>query len=285
MNIYEGKHLDFFEDAINMLLIANNYTEIEDIDCISLRNTSFVNEVEIKNWFKPKINTYDGLKNIEQTICSDGLFSIRKITVRDFNFDRILVEKSPFVLGPISKRCLLHKIDTNYYDGDRNYIYCFFYDGRLVIHEPDGVPFLIVNDRDFLKMFEKREYLLMIQANPNLEINIPNKKILLKKWLEKKKLSKMQEYDISNFDYTVLENINNANEISFRFAIENYMIQISKIYRFIKRNAVVYQNQDIINDYFEYINDILYSKQYSMINTIINNIDKFLISCVLEELR
>lgn len=285
MNIYEGKHLDFFEDAINMLLIANNYTEIEDIDCISLRNTSFVNEGEIKNWFKPKINTYDGLKNIEQTICSDGLFSIRKITVRDFNFDRILVEKRPFVLGPISKRCLLHKIDTNYYDGDRNYIYCFFYDGRLVIHEPDGVPFLIVNDRDFLKMFEKREYLLMIQANPNLEINIPNKKILLKKWLEKKKLSKMQEYDISNFDYTVLENINNANEISFRFAIENYMIQISKIYRFIKRNAVVYQNQDIINDYFEYINDILYSKQYSMINTIINNIDKFLISCVLEELR
>ena len=40
MYIYEGKQLDFFEDAIKMLLVNSNYTEIEDIDCICLLYTS-----------------------------------------------------------------------------------------------------------------------------------------------------------------------------------------------------------------------------------------------------
>ena len=237
MYIYEGKQLDFFEDAIKMLLTNSNYAEVKDIDCISLRNASFVNSGDIRFWFKSGVNVCECLKNIEFALNADELFSIKKLTKEEFDINSILEENKPFVFGPISKKSLLQKIDANYYDGERNYIYCFTYNGELFIHEPDGVPFLMVHAKDFSKMFEKKEYLFQIYVNPDVEINEPNRTCVLKNWLETRRASRLSPDDVSNYDYTGLNNMNISKEISFGFAVKNYLIQMNKMFKYLGKNG------------------------------------------------
>ena len=283
MYIYEGKQLDFFEDAIKMLLVNSNYTEIEDIDCISLRNASFINSGNIRFWFKSGISVCESLKNIEYALNADELFSVKKLTEKDFDINRILGKNRPFVLGPISKRKLLQKIDANYYDGERNYIYCFSYNGELFIHEPDGVPFLMVDAKDYSKMFEQKDYLFQICVNSNIEISAQNRIKVLKNWLEAKRASRLSLDDVSNYNYTKLCNMNIADEISFGFAAKNYLIQISKMFKYLEKNSEFNQNCKVFKEYASELNDITFNKHYERINTLIKNIDDYLISSILEE--
>lgn len=283
MYIYEGKQLDFFEDAVKMLLTNSNYAEVEDIDCISLRNASFINCGDIRFWFKSGVHVCECLRNIEIALNANELFRIKKLTEEEFDINSILEENMPFVLGPISKKSLLQKIDANYYDGERNYIYCFTYNGELFIHEPDGAPFLMVHTKDFSKMFEKKEYLFQIYVNQDVEISEPNRIKVLKNWLETRRASRLSPDDVSNYDYTELNNMNIANEISFGFAVKNYLIQINKMFKYLGKNSELKRNREVLKEYSSELSDIMLHKHYEKIHTVINHIDVHLISCILEE--
>lgn len=283
MYFYTGKSLDTFEAAMNMLLMNNQYEFIPDLDCIGMRNCSMIHLNKMSQWFQPAINTMKSLKYIEEALSVEGLFEVRK--VNESNLCMMWKDDRPFVLGLVNKKKLFHKIDVNYYDGNRNYLYCFQWKGKRVIHEPDGAPFLLCDDKDVKNFMNGREYLYQIFINRNKKLQLVERKAILQAWLKCKYANSNNPNEIQNYDYSKINHLSASNEIELQFGLHNYMIQTYKIIRFLFKNSGNEESSRIFQKYSNIIADIAINKSICDLQKVLREMNDSLVTLIMEEIN
>lgn len=285
MYFYTGKSLDGFENAINMLLINNGYEPIEYLDCISLRNCAMSNTDVMSQWFSPMVNTFQSIEHISMALGALKLFKVREICEIGKN-DLFLTENNKsFVLGPINKKRLINKIDANFYDGNRNYIYCFFDKGQLIAHEPDGVPYVTLGEKDMESFMKGRRMVYQIFINPDQIIKKPDRKEVLQKWIDSMRTYKNHPDEIANIDYSKIKNLSASNELEWKYGLQNYMIQTYKMINMVlANNKEIEKYSRLFQMYAEEVAKIIIKKENFKFNNVIKKIDNLLEQIITEEI-
>ncbi|WOO36840.1 hypothetical protein R2R35_24125 [Anaerocolumna sp. AGMB13020] len=228
MYFYTGKSLDGFENAINNLLLNSGYEKVKHLDCICMRNCSMSNEDDMSKWFSPSVNTWESMRYLGEALGLKEQIEIKEIHEKK-SMDLLPYENAPFVLGPVTKKKLFNKIDANFYDGNRNYIYCHPQKGQLIIHESDGVPYILVDEGDIVNFIKGRSVTYQIFIKPKGNLKIPDRKETLQRWLTCKGIYSKAVNGIVNYDYSSVKGLNASNELELQFGVQNYMIQNYKI--------------------------------------------------------
>lgn len=282
---YTGKSMDGFENAMNMLFINNGYEEVKHLDCISMRNCSMSNAGTMSQWFSPMISTIQSIGYISQVLGALDIFEVREI--HEINRDSIMKTKDkPFVLGPINKKRFFNKIDANFYDGNRNYVYCYSFEGKLIVHEPDGVPCVTVDEKDIENFIRGKKRLYQIFINPNKTLKKQNRKEILQKWTSCKSIYANYPEEIVNYNYSSIKGLSASNELELKYGLQNYMIQTYKmIHMVLEGIAGDKQYSQLFQKYAEEIGVISIKKQFNKLTDVIKKINNLLMQIIMEEMN
>jgi hypothetical protein len=282
---YTGKSMDGFENAMNMLFINNGYEEVKHLDCISMRNCAMSNAGAMSQWFSPMTSTIESIGHISQALGALDLFEVREI--REIDKGSILQpQNKPFILGPINKKRFFNKIDANFYDGNRNYVYCFSVEGKLIVHEPDGVPCVTVDEKDIENFMRGKNMLYQIFINPNKTLKKPNRKEILQKWASCKSIYANSPEEIANYNYSSIKDLSASNELELKYGLQNYMIQIYKMIHMVLQGITEdKQYSKLFEKYAEEIAVISIKKEFNKLANVIKKINELLMQIIMEEIN
>ncbi|MCT4688874.1 hypothetical protein [Vallitalea sp.] len=279
---YLGKSLDGFQGAMQMLFHDKGYGEVKDIDCIALRNCSMEIQDNMSFWFSPLVKTEEAINNLKNLLEIKDYIKVKKIT--NDNIDDVLTfDNQPFVLGPINKKRLYNKVDTQFYDGNRHYVYCFLVGKDRIIHEPDGVPYMMIGENEILNFLKDRNNIYKINLEVGGSIKQPTKLEILKRWIIRKRELDKHPHNALNFDFNKITRMSSSNELQRQYALQNYMIQTYKLINLLDKNTSI-TREDVFHELAERISQIAISGEMEMLSHVIGQVDQMIVKAVLEEI-
>lgn len=280
---YVGKSLDSFQSAMQMLFLNQGYGLVEHIDCMALRNCSMELSDKMSFWFSPLVHTEEALANLSRLLDIENHLLVEKIISED-SYNNLILSKNSFVLGPINKKNLINKPDAYFYDGKRHYVYCFIEDGNIIIHEPDGAPYLKIGEKELLDFFKDRSSIYKISLDADASIKNPSKVEILTRWLECR--SEMEKHPLNalNFNFNKVGKITSSNKLQRQYALQNYITQSYKIINFLNQNRSGKQANDF-QELAEEIADIAINGEIHLLKQVIHQMENMKIKAILEDLN
>lgn len=222
---YHGKSIDAFESAMTMLLANNGYNLIPHIDCISQRCFAFrVINNEMRNWLIPAIQPAEAAERVFELA---GMRNVAEIT-QDANKFYAAMEHG-CLLGPIEER-VRYGVSTIYYEGQKKYIYiCGKSGDHFIIHDPDGFPMRLVKPEELQNIYFITNACIAVSllhgGNQNADFDFV--KILTEGMRRRKKSDDWN--DIEEIIPGSFSDLSRRQELSLRFGLNNYLLQINKI--------------------------------------------------------
>lgn len=119
---YRGKYFDLFEAAIQMLLINNGLTCVNDIDAISFRCCHYVfDDRKWQDCIHSAISTKEAIERINAAcFAQGGLEYIQLGSLLELN--SILREGD--ILGPVAANAVFRDMESECFSGQTKYLYC-----------------------------------------------------------------------------------------------------------------------------------------------------------------
>ena len=147
---YTGKTIDTFCPALDQLMEYERLPKISNADCVSLRAFGFCADGSAKEWFRPRIDTENAVRNLGGA----AGFPFSAVPVCNESDGTELPEA--FVFGPAKSGTAAPAVSDCYYRGGGRYLFARQRKREYEVFDPWGFPGLWMTREELLSLADSQ---------------------------------------------------------------------------------------------------------------------------------